>query len=783
MTVYTTVPLDDSNLDVTITESNDLVSIDINPAAFATIGVSKEYVDGRDTVTLSSANTYTDTSIAAIPSTDLTSYETIVNSEAGDATTLSSANTYTDTSIAAIPAVDLSSYETIVNSNAGDATTLSSANTYTDTSIAAIPATDLSAYSTTVQVEALPVSTFTNDAGYITTETDSQTLSFATPNISISGGNSVDLTPLTLGYITADSTNTLTNKSGAISQWTNDSAYLTASALTPYSTSVQVEALPVSTFTNDAGYSTTTGTVTPNSTDTFTNKSGAISQWTNDSAYLTGSALTPYSTTVQVEALPVSTFTNDAGYITTETDSQTLSFATPNLTISNGNTVDLSALTPTVPVTSVNTLTGDVVLTTTEVAEGTNEYFTDAKARTAVSLVTDSSDLTYSSATGVFTYLTPVGAPAPANRVQQDVRNTTGSTILSGSAVYISGASGNKTLIALADADATGQFPAVGVVVSDIINNADGIMVIVGEIQPYDTTNFADNDTLYLSTTAGVLTNTRPGGQGTAVQNIGRVVRGGVSNGIIAVLGSGRANDTPNLSNKNVFIGTATNGVEQRQLDYTTDLLNLPTIPTNNNELTNGAGYATTTEVTTGDSTTLSSANTYTDTSIAAIDLANLSDVVTIDPDSSGMTIGATGVTTAKWGSSAPLFWRSDSDDGALKNFVFDNTGQNIFVGMHWKTADSNKKLFRFDATSSGGTDPGDGSHTTNFTMSGTNNIFKSRLQNETKTGLEFNADNIDLVTDNGVSINSNYTLPNVDGTAGQVLSTDGNGNLSWVTP
>ena len=646
MTVYTTVPLDDSNLDVTVTENGDLVSLDINPAAFATIGASKEYVDDGDAATLSSANLYTDNSIAAIPAVDLSAYETIVNSNAGDATTLSSANTYTDTSIAAIPAVDLSSYETIVNSNAGDvqavadantytdtsiaaipatdlsayetivnsnagdATTLSSANTYTDTSIAAIPATDLSAYSTTVQVEALPVSTFTNDAGYITTETDSQTLSFATPNISISGGNSVDLTPLTLGYITADSTNTLTNKSGAISQWTNDSAYLTASALTPYSTSVQVAALPVSTFTNDsayltgsaltpysttvqvaalpvstftndAGYSTTTGTVTPSSTDTFTNKSGAISQWTNDSAYLTGSALTPYSTTVQVEALPVSTFTNDAGYLTTETDSQTLSFATPNLTISNGNTVDLSALTPTVPVTSVNTLIGAVVLDTDDVLEGTTNLY----------------------------HTTP--------RVQA------------------------------------------------VIN-------------------------------------------------------------------------------------------------------------------TNTAGYATTTYVDTNDATTLSSANTYTDTSIAAIDLANLSDVVTIDPDSSGMTIGATGVTTAKWGSSAPLFWRSDSDDGALKNFVFDNTSQNIFTGMHWKTADSNKKLFRFDATASGGTDPGDGSHTTNFTMSGTNNIFKSRLQNETKTGLEFDANDINLVTTDGVSINSNYTLPNVDGNQDQQLTTDGNGNVSW---
>jgi hypothetical protein len=40
-------------------------------------------------------------------------------------------------------------------------------------------------------------------------------------------------------------------------------------------------------LTNGAGYTTNTGTVTPSSTDTFTNKSGAISQWTNDSGYTT----------------------------------------------------------------------------------------------------------------------------------------------------------------------------------------------------------------------------------------------------------------------------------------------------------------------------------------------------------------------------------------------------------------------------------------------------------------------------------------------------------------
>ena len=59
----------------------------------------------------------------------------------------------------------------------------------------------------------------------------------------------------------------------------------------------------------------TAGFITASSTDTLTNKTGNISQWTND-----------------------------AGYLTSETDSQTLSFTAPNLTISNGNSVDLSTL-------------------------------------------------------------------------------------------------------------------------------------------------------------------------------------------------------------------------------------------------------------------------------------------------------------------------------------------------------------------------------------------------------------------------------------------------------
>ena len=56
------------------------------------------------------------------------------------------------------------------------------------------------------------ISQWTNDANYLTAETDNQTLSFSTPNLTITNGNAVNLSTLTNGLITASSTDTLTNK-------------------------------------------------------------------------------------------------------------------------------------------------------------------------------------------------------------------------------------------------------------------------------------------------------------------------------------------------------------------------------------------------------------------------------------------------------------------------------------------------------------------------------------------------------------------------------------------
>ena len=228
------------------------------------------------------------------------------------------------------------------------------------------------------------------------------------------------------GSVTPSSTDTFTNKSGAISQWTNDSNYLTtvpaqtfasltskpttlagygitdALALGTSSTTAlagnTVIPTAVSQLTNDssfltsvpaqtfasltskpttlAGYGITDGggSYTNSNVDGHLNVSGAsanqILKWTgtdyawvtstdSDTTYTAGSGLTLTGTSFSLTAghfdgaygsltgapTTVSSFTNDAGYLTAQTDSQTLSLSGTTLTISTGNNVDLGALT------------------------------------------------------------------------------------------------------------------------------------------------------------------------------------------------------------------------------------------------------------------------------------------------------------------------------------------------------------------------------------------------------------------------------------------------------
>jgi hypothetical protein len=91
-------------------------------------------------------------------------------------------------------------------------------------------------------------------------------------------------------------------------------------------------------------------------------------------------------------------------------------------------------------------------------------------------------------------------------------RNTTGSTLTRGTAVYIASASGGVPQIAKAQADATmTKFPAAGLVVADIANNAVGAVMMKGVLSGVNTGGMGDGSTVYVSAaTAGLFTATAP---------------------------------------------------------------------------------------------------------------------------------------------------------------------------------------------------------------------------------------------------------------------------------
>jgi len=229
------------------------------------------------------------------------------------------------------------------------------------------------------------------------------------------------------------------------------------------------------------------------STDTLTNKSGNISQWTND-----------------------------AGYITAETDNQTLSFNNPDLTISNGNTIDISGVNVNLFDQTLNT-TDDVEFNTVTADFFGVQHFT-AKAR---------------------------------------------ETITAGQPVYISGHSGNTPEVMVADFDDPAKMPAFGIASADIANNNNGSISTYGDLKSVDTTGsnesetWAVGDELFVNN--GKLTNTRPTGSAEQVQKIAKIIRVHQNNGQLFLMGAGRSNDIPNLDTGKVFIGNGS-GYDVRAL-------------------------------------------------------------------------------------------------------------------------------------------------------------------------------------------------------------------------
>jgi hypothetical protein len=139
-------------------------------------------------------------------------------------------------------------------------------------------------------------------------------------------------------------------------------------------------------------------------------------------------------------------------------------------------------------------------------------------------------------ATTAFVQAGLLGGTAVARNLEVEVRNQSGSTIAAGSIVYISGATGNKPLITLAQANNdANSAQTIGFVKTAIANNGTGYVIVRGELENIDTSALTEGVQLYLSpTTAGSWTTTKPSAPQHLVY-VGIVIRSHPTQGTILV--------------------------------------------------------------------------------------------------------------------------------------------------------------------------------------------------------------------------------------------------------
>ena len=303
-----------------------------------------------------------------------------------------------------------------------------------------------------------------------------------------------------------------------------------------------------------------------------------------------------------------------------------------------------------------------------------------------------------------------------------------GENLTKGQVVYISGISGNTTVVSLADADDAAKMPAFGIVAATTTSGQPVDIYTSGILSSIDTSSYSEGDELFVSTTAGALTDTPPTGETAAIQKIAKVTRSDNLSGSIFITGAGRSNAVSNLDDGDIFIGNASNQAVTASLntkieDYLDAGTSTPTLASLN-----------VTTTTTDDSVT-----------------------ITTTEDSSA----AAPVVTLKRNSASP----ADAD----------YLGQIKFKGEN----DADQEVVYGKITGK----IGDNTDTTEDGI-----IEFANIKDGTQTiTVRLNSDEMQLINSTGLNVAgttvlSGLTYPTSDGTNGQVLQTNGGGTLSFGT-
>ena len=174
-------------------------------------------------------------------------------------------------------------------------------------------------------------------------------------------------------------------------------------------------------------------------------------------------------------------------------------------------------------------------ITTNSTFDG-RDVATDGTKLDTVETNADVTDVTNVTAAGAAmltgaTFTGAVTAPdfiGPLNgAIRFTAKNDEGVAITQGQVVYIKGVCGDVPTVGLADANDNAKMPAFGLAYTAANNNASVEIVTFGSLgdTKTDYTGWTLGDTLYVSTTAGALTNSAPTGESSLIQNVGKIQR------------------------------------------------------------------------------------------------------------------------------------------------------------------------------------------------------------------------------------------------------------------
>ena len=179
----------------------------------------------------------------------------------------------------------------------------------------------------------------------------------------------------------------------------------------------------------------------------------------------------------------------------------------------------------------------------------------DLTAGNNISISDNGSDAITIGVTGVVTETT--------THIHEQVKNVEGSTIPAGTPVYAIDEVGNsgKVRIGKADASNAAKMPAIGILDTQLVNNAEGTATLIGIFNTNLSgfTGLDEGDIVYVASGGG-LTATKPTGSGNLIQNMGIILKtNGTAIQGLQVTCIGRTNDVPNLDSGFIFHGNASN--------------------------------------------------------------------------------------------------------------------------------------------------------------------------------------------------------------------------------